>query len=202
MGIPTEIFSACGGARDVIGGAENYGAQHSDPGSLLWLVAGDQAVDGGSQRDAGLPQEYGGTDQPRRHASPHQAARRADAPGDLLPQPARQTRRGDARRGRRVALRSGWPCDAGTAIHQPYDPGADDQDRRGEAAVSVDHEHAAIALSETNSGAGGDGSGGGLHQCPDLGTVHAGPGDAVLARSAGLPSAGRGGQCASCRPRH
>ena len=33
-----------------------------------------------------------------------------------------------------------------------------------------------------------------------MGTVQAGPGDAVLARSAGLPSAGRGGERASCRP--
>jgi len=56
--------------------------------------------------------------------------------------------------------------------------------------VSFDHEHAAFALSQAHPGTGGHGPRGGLHQCPDLGTVQAGTGDAVLARSAGLPSAG------------
>ncbi len=94
----------------------------------------------------------------------------------------------------------GRPCHAGTAIRQPYGPGSDGQNRRGEAAVSVDHEHAALALSQADPGTGGDGSRGGLHQCPGMGTVQAGTGDAVLARSAGVPSAGRSGECASCRP--
>ena len=42
----------------------------------------------------------------------------------------------------------------GAAIHQPYDPGPErSRDRRGEAALSFDHEHAALALSQTDSGA-------------------------------------------------
>ena len=108
-------------------------------GSLL----GDEAFDGGSQRDPGLPEEDGRTHQPRRHRSSHQAARRGGAPRDLLARSARQTGRDHAAGCRSLALRSGWPCDAGAAIHQPHHPRSHDQDRRGKAAVPVDHEHAA-----------------------------------------------------------
>ena len=76
----------------------------------------------------------------------------------------------------------------------------DDQDRRGGASVSVDHEHAALALSQADPGAGGDGSGGGLYQRVGMGAVRAGTGVAMLARSAGFSSAGRGGECPPCRP--
>ena len=106
----------------------------------------------------------------------------------------------DARRCRPLPLRSGRPRDAGAAIHQPHDPRADGQDRRGEAAVPVDHEHAAAALSEADPGAGGHGPRRGLYQRAGVGALRAGTGDALLARSAGLPSAGRGGERAACRP--
>ena len=70
----------------------------------------------------------------------------------------------------------------------------------GGAALPFDHEHAAAALSQADPGAGGHGPGGGLYQCVGMGALQAGTGVAVLARSAGLPPAGRGGERASCRP--
>ena len=48
----------------------------------------------------------------------------------------------------------------------------------------------------------GDGPRRGLHQRARLGALQAGPGDALLARSAGVPSAGRGGERAACGPAH
>ena len=45
-----------------------------------------------------------------------------------------------------------------------------------------------------------DGPGGSLYQCPGLGTIHARPRDALLARSAGLPSPRGGGERPACRP--
>ena len=57
-----------------------------------------------------------------------------------------------------------------------------------------------LALSQADPGAGGHGPGGGLYQCVGMGAVQAGTGVALLARSAGLPSAGRGGERPSCRP--
>src|SRR6185503_20048614 len=60
-----------------------YGAQHFDPWGLVWLIAGDEAFDGRSQRDPGLPEEDGRPHQPRRHRGSHQAAPRGGAPRDL-----------------------------------------------------------------------------------------------------------------------
>ena len=50
------------------------------------------------------------------------------------------------------------PCHAGAAIYQPYDPRSDDQNCRGEAALSFDHKHATLVLSETDTGIGRNGS--------------------------------------------
>ena len=141
-----------------------HGAQYSDPWGLLWLPAGDQAFDGGSQRDPGLPEEDGRADQSRRHRGAHQAARRSGAPRDLFARPAGQAGRDRAADCRHQALRSGGAGDAGAAIHQPYGARADGEDRRRRPAVSFHHEHAAAAVSEADSGAGRDGSRGGLHQ--------------------------------------
>ena len=51
-----------------------HGAQRSDPWSLVRLIAGDEAADGGSQRDPGLPEKDCRSHQSRRNRSSHQAA--------------------------------------------------------------------------------------------------------------------------------
>ena len=48
----------------------------------------------------------------------------------------------------------------------------------------------------------GDGPRGSLHQRQCLGALQAGTGNTVLARSAGLPAAGRGAERAACRSAH
>src|SRR3954454_10781032 len=111
----------------------------------------------------------------------HQAARGADAPGDLFARSAWHPGRDNARGRRPYPLRSGWSRHAGTPIHQPYNPGSDDQNRRGEVALPFDHEHAAPALSQTDSGAVRNGTGGGLYECSSMGTVQAGTGVTLLA---------------------
>src|SRR5271166_2035115 len=66
-----------------------HGAQHHDPWSLVWLVAWDQAADGGSERELGLPQQDDRTHQSRRHRGSHQAARRGGPSGDLFALPGK-----------------------------------------------------------------------------------------------------------------
>jgi hypothetical protein len=73
----------------------------------------------------------------------HRAIFSRDLPGTLTrPRPPTSTFR--------VMIWSVLP--AGTAIHQPYNPRSDGQNRRGEAALSFDHEHAAVTLSQTDPG--------------------------------------------------
>ena len=82
--LATRSYSGCNACRFAVGigvngvwhngcqtrhhlAREEYGAQHSDPRGLVRLAARHEAFDGRSQRDPGLPEEDGRTDQPRRH---------------------------------------------------------------------------------------------------------------------------------------
>src|SRR5216684_8515615 len=93
----TKIFSLARVATLDKSVKEKYGAQHSDPWSLVWLIACDKAADGGSQRDPGLSEQDCRTHQSRWYGSSHQAARRGGAPRDLFAQPAWKTGRDNAR---------------------------------------------------------------------------------------------------------
>src|ERR1700694_1887631 len=58
--VPQKLLTLCLRAWE-----QGHGAQHSDFRSLVWLIAGDKAADGGSQRDSGLSEEDSRTHQSR-----------------------------------------------------------------------------------------------------------------------------------------